>query len=190
MKILLIDNYDSFTYNLYQCLKKSGAENIDVRRNDAFDSNFPDNYTHILISPGPGIPVEAGLTLQVIKKFAGKKSILGICLGHQAIAEAFGGKLLNSGEVVHGKASMTKNCELDNPLFQNLPTEIQTGRYHSWMVDPGNFLDELRVTAIGEKGGIMGLMHRKHPIFGLQFHPESVLTPSGQQIIQNWLELT
>jgi len=190
IKVLIIDNYDSFTYNLYQSVKNIGVADVRVQRNNTFDLYQVQPYTHILISPGPGIPDEAGMTIPVIRSYTGRKSILGICLGHQAIAEAFGGRLLNKRNVIHGKSSVTNICEPASPLFFNIPAEIKTGRYHSWMVDQETLPEKLFVTAVDETGEIMGLSHREHPVFGLQFHPESVLTPMGERIIQNWLERT
>ena len=189
-KILLIDNYDSFTFNLYQCVKNIGISEIDVHRNDSFDLAFVNKYSHILISPGPGIPIEAGITLSVIKKYAPSKSLLGICLGHQAIAEAFGGNLVNKGVVIHGKASDTTILDKSTPIFHSIPESIQTGRYHSWSVDSVNLPNELKIIAVDEAGEIMGIRHKELQVYGLQFHPESVLTPSGEQIIKNWLEKT
>jgi len=189
-KILLIDNYDSFTFNLYQCVKNIGYDDIAVVRNDAFILEQVDDYSHILISPGPGIPVEAGKTIPVIKKYAPSKSILGICLGHQAIAEAMGGKLLNKGMVIHGKSSPTTILDKTAPVFDALPESIETGRYHSWTVDPGHLPEELSVIAVDENQEIMGIRHVEYRVYGLQFHPESVLTPYGAQIIKNWLERT
>ncbi len=186
MKILVLDNYDSFTYNLVQMVEKISLSTPDVYRNDKVNLDSVDEYDKIILSPGPGIPVEAGSLMPLIKKYAGTKSILGVCLGHQAIGEVFGGKLTNLDKVFHGVAT---TCELNNtiPLFKGLPGEIQAGHYHSWIVSDDDFPAELEVTARDEKGFIMALRHREYDVQGVQFHPESVLTPLGDHIIRNWL---
>ena len=198
MKIVIIDNYDSFTYNLSHLVKELGAE-VTVLRNDQFELPDLEVYDKIILSPGPGIPKEAGLLLDVIKTYAGKKPILGVCLGHQAIGEAFGGKLENLSEVFHGVA--TEGTQLGNdPIFAGLPSRITMGRYHSWVVSREDFPDCLEVTAesderqrVGEQslgmGQIMALRHKTLNIHGIQFHPESVLTPQGRLIIKNFIEL-
>lgn len=187
-KILVIDNYDSFTYNLVHCIWKLSGVSPSVFRNDEIDIEEVDKYDKILISPGPGIPVEAGICLDLIRKYAPGKSILGICLGHQAICEAFGGKLLNLSTVYHGVASPVKIKASDDPLLRNIPPIIMAGRYHSWVVSRDNIPDCLRITCEDENGIIMGISHRIFNVKGLQFHPESVLTEHGPQIIQNWLD--
>ena len=186
MKIAIIDNYDSFTYNLSHIVKESGAD-VAVFRNDRFRMDELENFDKILLSPGPGIPKEAGLLLDVIRTYAGKKPILGICLGEQAIGEAFGGHLTNLKEVFHGIQS-TVRLTVPDYLFRGLPDEISVGRYHSWVVDAGNLPDYLEATAISLEGHIMALRHKTLDIRGIQFHPESVLTPDGKQIMQNWLQ--
>ena len=186
-KIVVIDNYDSFTYNLVHLVKELGAE-VDVKRNDQFQLNELEPYDKIILSPGPGIPSEAGLLLDVIKTYAGKKPILGVCLGHQAIGEVFGAKLENLSEVYHGVATpVTLNDGA--PLFAGLPKRIEVGRYHSWVVSHDGFPDCLEVTAESDEGQIMGLRHKTFNIFGIQFHPESVLTPEGNVIMRNWLDM-
>ncbi len=199
MKIVIIDNYDSFTYNLSHLVKELGAE-VTVLRNDQFDLSDLECFDKIILSPGPGIPSEAGLLLEVIRTYAGRKPILGVCLGHQAIGEAFGGKLENLSEVFHGVAtpchihpkSAPKNNETlqenSDPIFKGLPGEITIGRYHSWVVSKENFPDCLEITAESDEGQIMALRHKEYNIHGIQFHPESVLTPEGRTIIQNFLE--
>lgn len=186
MKILVFDNYDSFTYNIVHALRELG-ENPDVIRNDQLDLDDVDKYDKIIISPGPGIPEESGLLMELLKRFAGKKPILGICLGHQAISERFGAKLHNLPEVYHGIAtpiSVTK----EDYLFEGLPKEFKVGRYHSWVVDNKDFPEEeLEVTATDQNGMIMAMRHKEYDIRGMQFHPESVLTPEGIKIIDNWL---
>lgn len=186
MKTVIIDNYDSFTYNLAHLVKELGAE-VDVLRNDKFELEELEKYDKIILSPGPGIPEEAGLLLEVIRTYAGRKPILGVCLGEQAIGQAFGGKLTNLSEVFHG---IQTNVEIKNKdyIFSGLPTEIPVGRYHSWVVDTDGFPEELVITAISSEGQIMALKHREYDVHGIQFHPESVLTPDGKQIVGNWLK--
>lgn len=185
MKIVIIDNYDSFTYNLSHLVKELGAE-VTVLRNDSFPIEELETYDKILLSPGPGIPKEAGLLLEVIRTYAGKKPILGVCLGEQAIGEVFGGKLTNLSEVYHGIQSSIRITASDY-LFEGLPEEILVGRYHSWVVDRENFPDTLEITAVSQEGYIMALRHKDFDVQGIQFHPESVLTPDGKKIISNWL---
>ena len=191
MKIVIIDNYDSFTYNLAHLIKELGAE-VTVYRNDQPEvQSLIDNannieFDKIVLSPGPGIPSEAGLLLDVIRTFAGKKPILGVCLGHQAIAEVFGAKLINLSDVFHGVA--TVGTQLGNDIvFSGLPMSIVMGRYHSWVVSRDNFPECLEITAESEGGHIMALRHKEYDIHGIQFHPESVLTPDGRKMINNWL---
>ncbi|MCH4147163.1 MAG: aminodeoxychorismate/anthranilate synthase component II [Prevotella sp.] len=186
MNIVLIDNYDSFTYNLAHLVRELGAE-VTVYRNDQFQLSQLEVFDKILLSPGPGIPEEAGLLLDVIRTYAGQKSILGVCLGHQAIGEVFGAKLTNLSEVFHGVA--TEGTILGNdPILEGLPSRMMMGRYHSWVVDRDTLPDCLEVTAESDEGYIMGLKHRSYDIHGIQFHPESVLTPQGRKIIENWLK--
>ena len=187
IKILLFDNYDSFTYNLVHAIKSLGYENVDVYRNDKIELSQIDQYDKIILSPGPGLPSEAGIMMEVIKKYAGKKSILGVCLGHQAIAEVFGAKLENIPTVFHGIQTAIKIMKEDY-LFAGLPNEILAGRYHSWIVSKSDFPDKLEVTAVDKAGDIMALKHKKLDLHGVQFHPESILTPDGVQIIQNFLQ--
>jgi hypothetical protein len=186
MKTVIIDNYDSFTYNLAHLIKELGAE-VDVLRNDKFELEELEKYDKIILSPGPGIPEEAGLLLEVIRTYAGRKPILGVCLGEQAIGQAFGGKLTNLSEVFHGIQTNVKIKNKDY-IFSGLPTEIPVGRYHSWVVDTEGFPEELVITAISSEGQIMALKHREYDVHGIQFHPESVLTPDGKQIVGNWLK--
>ena len=185
IKTVIIDNYDSFTYNLSHLLKELGAS-VTVVRNDKFRIEELEQFDRIVLSPGPGIPSEAGLMPQVIKAYAGRKPILGICLGHQAIGEAFGAKLLNIGNVVHGVATPAHLTEQDY-LFKGLPKDIEVGRYHSWVVDDKDLPQCLEVTSRSDDGYIMSLRHREYDVRGIQFHPESVLTPQGKTIINNWL---
>lgn len=187
MKIVIIDNYDSFTYNLSHLVKEHGAD-VTVFRNDKFILNEIEQYDKIILSPGPGIPSEAGLLLDVIRTYRGRKPMLGVCLGHQAIGEVFGARLTNLSTVYHGVA--TEGTQYGNdPIFRGMPKRIIMGRYHSWVVDSTSLPECLEVTAMSDDGYIMALRHRHYDIHGIQFHPESVLTPEGRQIVKNWLEL-
>ena len=185
MKTVIIDNYDSFTFNLAHLLKELGAE-VDVVRNDQFELPALERYDKIVLSPGPGIPSEAGLLLDVIRAYAGRKPMLGVCLGHQAIGEVFGAKLENLAEVYHGVAT---DCEhfSNDPIFNGMPRHFEVGLYHSWVVSKDGLPDCLEVTATSPDGNIMALRHKCYPVHGIQFHPESVLTPLGRQIVGNWL---
>ena len=185
-KILILDNYDSFTYNIVHLLHELGTE-VDIARNDRISVEEAGRYNRIILSPGPGIPSEAGILPEVVKRYAAEKSILGICLGEQAIGQAFGGKLTNLSEVFHGIQTNVKIKNKDY-IFSGLPTEIPVGRYHSWVVDTEGFPEELVITAISSEGQIMALKHREYDVHGIQFHPESVLTPDGKQIVGNWLK--
>ncbi|HWR99733.1 MAG TPA: aminodeoxychorismate/anthranilate synthase component II [Prolixibacteraceae bacterium] len=184
--ILLIDNYDSFTYNLVHLIKSLGY-GVDVRRNDAITIKEAEAYDKILLSPGPGIPSEAGLLLEIVRQLAPTKSILGVCLGHQAIGEVFGATLINIKEVHHGVASQM-NIICDDLLFKGMERTFEAGRYHSWAVSPVDFPADLEITAMDDSGEIMALRHKKYKVRGVQFHPESVLTPMGSKIMQNWIE--
>ena len=187
MKIVIIDNYDSFTYNLSHLVKELGAD-VTVFRNDKFLLNEIEQYDKIILSPGPGIPSAAGLLLDVIRTYRGRKPMLGVCLGHQAIGEVFGARLTNLSTVYHGVA--TEGTQYGNdPIFRGMPKRIIMGRYHSWVVDSTSLPECLEVTAMSDDGYIMALRHRHYDIHGIQFHPESVLTPEGRQIVRNWLEL-
>ena len=186
-KILIFDNYDSFTYNLSHLIKELGYVDVDIFRNDKISLEKVDEYDKIILSPGPGIPSEAGLLLPLIQEYARKKSIFGVCLGHQAIAESFGGKLINLETVYHGIASQIKVTS-DDYIFRNLPETFLAGRYHSWIVDEKDFPKELEITARDENNQIMALKHKNYDIHGVQFHPESILTPSGKEIIKQFLE--
>ena len=187
MKIVIIDNYDSFTYNLAHLVKELGAE-VTVIRNDQFTLNQLEPFDKFILSPGPGVPSEAGLLLDVIKHYAGRKPMLGVCLGHQAIGEVFGGKLTNLSTVYHGVSTDCVHYDND-PIFQGIDRHFMVGRYHSWVVDKDNFPDCLEITAVSDEGQIMGLKHKNYNIHGIQFHPESVLTPEGKRIMRNWLAL-
>jgi anthranilate synthase component 2 len=186
-RILVVDNYDSFTYNLVYIVRQLGYDPT-IWRNDQFTLDAMEDFDKIILSPGPGIPSEAGLMPALIQRFAGSKSILGVCLGHQALGEAFGGNLINLKEVFHGVATRIK-LDSDEPLFEGLPEEINVGRYHSWVVDENNFPADLKVTAVDTEGKVMALRHRKLDVAGVQFHPESVMTEHGVRMIRNWIDL-
>ncbi len=185
MKIVVIDNYDSFTYNLVHYLEDLGAT-VTVFRNDEFELTELDVFDKIVLSPGPGIPDEAGLLKEVIKTYAKTKSILGICLGMQAIGEVFGGTLTNLEKVYHGVASKITIIENDT-IFNNLPNEIEVGRYHSWVISNDNFPQNLIITSLDENNQIMSIKHSVYDVRGVQFHPESILTPEGKKILENWI---
>jgi anthranilate synthase component 2 len=195
MKVLVFDNYDSFTYNLVHLVEKILHQKVDVFRNDQIALEKVKDYDKIILSPGPGIPQEAGLLLPLIKEYAASKSMLGVCLGHQAIGEAFGGKLENLSTVFHGVATPVKKVKrektdvkgIEQDLFNGLPEEFEVGRYHSWIVSEEGFPKELEITAKDEQGYIMALQHKSYDVRGVQFHPESVLTPQGEVILRNWL---
>lgn len=189
-RILVFDNYDSFTYNLVHLVEKITHSKVAVYRNDQISLEQVAEYDKIILSPGPGIPEEAGLLLPLIKQYAASKSILGVCLGHQAIGEAFGGKLNNLTTVYHGIATpikVVKRDEQHNNIFQGLPEELEVGRYHSWIISEDAFPSDLEVTAVDENGYIMALQHKTYDVQAVQFHPESVLTPMGEQMMRNWL---
>ncbi|MFD2597402.1 anthranilate synthase component II [Sphingobacterium corticis] len=185
-KILVIDNYDSFTYNLVHLLQELGRE-YEVVRNDKFTLDDVEQYDNLLLSPGPGIPSEAGLLMDVIRRYGASKRILGICLGQQAIAEVYGGTLFNMKKPLHGVATGIEVVDSEERLFQNFPADSQIGRYHSWAVSPENLPDCLKVTAVDKDGIIMALSHKEYDVRGMQFHPESILTDNGRQLIANWL---
>lgn len=193
MKILVFDNYDSFTYNLVHLIEKIMGVQVDVHRNDQITLDDVEVYDKIILSPGPGIPEEAGLLLPLIKRFASIKPILGVCLGHQAIGEAFGAKLINLDKVFHGVATPIHLTSESYPssegnIFQDFPLSFEVGRYHSWVVDKKELPDCLEITAEDDNGFIMAMKHRNFDVTGVQFHPESVLTPSGEELMRNWLK--
>lgn len=185
MKILILDNYDSFTYNLVHIVRKLGFKNLDIIRNDKISVEDVAQYDKIILSPGPGIPVEAGILMDLIKKYAPIKPILGVCLGHQAIGECFGSELYNIQKVIHGKALET-NIVARDYIFNGLPSSFKTGRYHSWAVK--NLPDSLEITAVDSNGIVMALKHKTYDVRGVQFHPESVMTEHGEQMMLNWLQ--
>ncbi|BAV94424.1 anthranilate synthase component II [Ichthyobacterium seriolicida] len=189
MRCLVLDNYDSFTYNLGHLVKSNFCGEVDVFRNDQITLDAVAKYDRILLSPGPGVPHEANMLKPIIERYASKKSILGICLGHQAIAEVFGAGIFNSKKVYHGVCSQINITVCDEILFRGLPTEIKVGRYHSWLVSPCEFPDNMEVIATTQEGDIMALRHKEYKVKGFQFHPESILTDYGGRMIKNWIEL-
>lgn len=188
MKVLVLDNYDSFTYNLVQYIQEILGRPIDVFRNDEISLEAVDHYDVIILSPGPGLPREAGIMPQLIKRYAANKPILGVCLGHQAIGEAFGGQLENLTDVYHGIETDVQIIVEDDLIFQGVAPRFRAGRYHSWVVSRDNFPQELEVTAVAENEVIMAMRHREYPVWGVQFHPESIMTAQGMQMLENFLE--
>ena len=186
MKILLLDNYDSFTYNLVHYIEKVSNAIVEVRRNDEIEMEEVETYDKIMLSPGAGLPKDAGIMPELIKRYYKSKSIFGVCLGQQAIAEAFGGSLINLNEVFHGVATPINVIEEDY-LFKNIPKKFNVGRYHSWVVDKNNLPKELEIAAVDEFGNCMALRHKHYDIRGVQFHPESILSEYGEEIISNWI---
>lgn len=188
MNILLIDNYDSFTYNLFQYITEEGGAdvNVTVWRNDSFELDDVEHFDKIILSPGPGVPDEAGLLKAVIRRYAPTKPILGVCLGEQAIGEVFGAEIHNLPAVFHGIQSKV-SIVADDYIFSNMPDNILVGRYHSWVVKQNKFPAELEVTALSEEGLVMALRHRTYDVHGIQFHPESILTPKGRRMIRNFI---
>ncbi len=186
MKILVFDNYDSFTYNLVQIIEQIIGSEVDVFRNDKITLEDIEKYDKIILSPGPGIPEEAGILLELIKKYAPTKSIFGVCLGQQAIAEAFGGSLINLSEIYHGVATESTQTK-EHQIFKDLPETLEVGRYHSWAVNPDDFPAELEITSVDKNGMIMSLKHKTYDVHAVQYHPESILTPDGKKILENFL---
>ncbi len=184
----MLDNYDSFTYNLVQLLVNLGHNNYEVARSDKIDLEAVEKFDKILLSPGPGLPNDKGIMMDLIKKYADSKSILGVCLGHQAIAESFGAKLHNLEQVKHGVSNKVSATTNDEPLFAGIPQRFKAGHYHSWTVDPKSVNGVLEVIASDEDGLVMAIRHKEYDVKGLQFHPESVMTSCGQKIIDNWIK--
>lgn len=187
MKIIIIDNYDSFTYNLVHAIRKISGEPVRVVRNDEVSMEEVEEFDKIVLSPGPGLPSESGMLIPVIREFAPRKSILGVCLGHQAIGEVFGGRLVNMNKVLHGIATPVSIVSRTSSLFDGIPDQFDAGRYHSWIVDNDGFPDCLEITSVDNENRIMSLRHKEFKVEGVQFHPESVLTPMGEKLIENWL---
>lgn len=188
-KVLVIDNYDSFTYNLVHILRELGLSDVmEVHRNDKITIDYAENFEKILLSPGPGLPKDAGVMPEIIEKYGASKSILGVCLGHQGIAESFGGALFNLPTVFHGVATKAALTEVKDALFEGLPNEFMVCRYHSWAVVPESFPEPLQITAKDAYGNIMALKHKTYQVRGVQFHPESIMTEHGKKMIHNWIE--
>ena len=189
MRILVLDNYDSFTYNLVHIIRELGySDQMEVFRNDKISLEAVEKYDKILLSPGPGIPSEAGIMLDLIKRYGSTKSILGICLGHQGIGEVYGASLYNMKDVLHGVGTAVKLTIKDDYLYRDVPGEFMVCRYHSWAVDADSVNGRLEINALDDEGIVMGLGHKDYDVRGLQFHPESILTENGIQLIKNWLE--
>ncbi len=187
MNLLVLDNYDSFTYNLVQYLQEILGREVDVYRNDEISLEEVDRYDILILSPGPGIPSEAGIMPALIKRYGPQKFILGVCLGHQAIGEAYGAKIENLDQVYHGIETPIYKTEEKDILFEGIPSEFQAGRYHSWVVKKETLPGEMVVTARDDKGEIMAMRHQEHKVFGVQFHPESIMTPQGKKMLRNFL---
>ncbi|MBK9566655.1 MAG: aminodeoxychorismate/anthranilate synthase component II [Saprospiraceae bacterium] len=188
-KVVIIDNYDSFTYNLVHLVNEILGTKTDVIRNDQFELNDLEKYDYIILSPGPGIPDEAGLLKDVIKRYAGQKKILGVCLGLQAIGEVFGGKLKNLTKVFHGIKTNIQKTQISDPILSDIESSFEAGRYHSWVIDRENFPSDLVITAVDDKNEIMAARHKTLQVFGVQFHPESIMTPDGKRMVSNFLNL-
>ena len=187
MKILVLDNYDSFTYNLVQYVREILGHKVDVFRNDAIELDEVEAFDKIILSPGPGLPKDAGIMPDLIRRYAPVKSILGVCLGHQAIGEAFGGTLHNIEKVYHGIATPIRVVDGNSLIFRGLPEKLQVGRYHSWVVEKVDLPEDLQITALDDYGTIMAMRHREYDVYGVQFHPESVMTPAGKAMLRNFL---
>lgn len=188
--LLILDNYDSFTYNLQQYFGELLQEEIAVFRNDEIEMEAVNRFDRIVLSPGPGLPKDAGILIPLIQKYAKHKPLLGVCLGHQAITEAFGGSLKQLENVLHGVPREVLVLNNQHPLFTGIPANFEAGRYHSWVADQGDFPADLEVMAVDNEDNIMMLKHRTFPVFGMQFHPESIMTPCGKLLLENWLSIT
>jgi len=188
-KVLVVDNYDSFTYNLVHILRELGlSDAMRIVRNDKFEMEEVEAFEHILLSPGPGVPKDAGLMPELISKYGSSKNILGVCLGHQAIGEAFGSDLFNLPQVYHGMVTPVKIVERD-ALFEGIPDSFNVCRYHSWVIDKESLGQDLTITSVAENGNIMSVNHKEYNVRGVQFHPESIMTEHGKQLMKNWIEL-
>lgn len=187
MKVLVLDNYDSFTYNLVQYIQEILEQKVDVYRNDEIELDAVETYDFIILSPGPGLPKDAGIMPALIKRYAATKSILGVCLGHQAIGEAFGANLENLAHVFHGVETPVEVVVEDEPLFQDVPASFQAGRYHSWVVAKADLPDDFEITAVDKDGVIMAMRHKEFDVRGVQFHPESIMTEYGRKMLENLL---
>lgn len=188
-KVIIIDNYDSFTYNLVHLINEITGSEVVIKRNDQFDIKYLESFEYIVLSPGPGLPDEAGLLKDVIKTYASSKKIFGVCLGLQAIGEVFGGHLKNLSKVFHGMKTTIHQTEIFDPLFKGISPTFDAGRYHSWVINKSDFPDELSITALDDDGEIMAVRHQKFQVYGVQFHPESIMTPDGKAMMTNFLNL-
>ncbi len=188
-KILVLDNYDSFTYNLVHYIEADGNYEVDVFRNDEISIEQVNDYDTIVLSPGPGLPKDAGILKEVIEQYAPTKKILGVCLGMQAIGEVYGGELENLSQVFHGIANKINILDTSDLLYKNLPNSFEIGRYHSWVISHNNFPDQLKITATEENNQIMSIKHKDYNLYGVQYHPESILTENGKEIITNFLAI-
>lgn len=188
-QVIIIDNYDSFTYNLVHIVEEILDENVTVVRNDEFELEDIEKYDYIILSPGPGIPEEAGLLKDVIRQYGNTKKIFGVCLGLQAIGEVYGAKLRNLEKVLHGQRTIMHQTEIESPIFINVPKSFYAGRYHSWVIDKSSDTSALEITSRGEQGEIMAVQHKEHAVYGVQFHPESIMTDEGKEMIANFLNL-
>ena len=188
-KVIVIDNYDSFTYNLVHLINEIIGTDVTVRRNDQFDIEYLEEFDYIVLSPGPGLPDEAGLLKAVIKTYGSEKKIFGVCLGLQAIGEVFGGHLKNLSKVFHGMKTSIHQTEIIDPIFKGINHTFDAGRYHSWVINKNDFPEELFITALDDAGDIMAIRHKKYQVFGVQFHPESIMTSDGKTMLTNFLNL-
>jgi len=188
MRVIIIDNYDSFTYNLVQYIEEVLLQEIDVYRNDEIEINALEAYDAIVISPGPGIPSESGITMEVIKKYGPSKCIFGVCLGLQAITEVYGGEIYNLDTVFHGVSTQIEILDKSDVIFKNIESPFEAGRYHSWAAEKTKIPDDLVITAVDEEGSIMALRHKTHQVYGVQFHPESIMTKVGKDLLKNFLD--
>jgi anthranilate synthase component II len=188
-KIVVVDNYDSFTYNLVHLVNEITGGSVEVKRNDQFELKELEQFDYIILSPGPGLPEEAGLLLEVISTYASSKKIFGVCLGLQAIGIVFGGKLKNLSRVFHGMKTIMHQTDIPDPVFKDIPEKFEAGRYHSWVIDKSTMPDDLLITAVDGDGEIMAARHRSLQVYGVQFHPESIMTPEGKKMLANFLNL-
>jgi anthranilate synthase component 2 len=188
-KVIIIDNYDSFTYNLVHIIEEILDKKVQVVRNDEFELKKLEPYDYIILSPGPGVPDEAGLLKDVIKVYGSSKKIFGVCLGLQAIGEVYGAQLRNLDKVLHGQRTIMHQTEIKSPIFKDVPDSFYAGRYHSWVIDKSSDITELEVTSVGENGEIMAAQHKDYQVYGVQFHPESIMTDEGKLMISNFLNV-
>ncbi|MEM9548185.1 MAG: aminodeoxychorismate/anthranilate synthase component II [Bacteroidota bacterium] len=187
--VILIDNYDSFTYNLVHIVEELLNEEVEVVRNDQFELQKLEDFEYIILSPGPGLPEEAGLLKELIHTYGTKKKIFGVCLGLQAIGEVYGAQLRNLDSVLHGQRTIMHQTDISSPIFSDVPSSFYAGRYHSWVIDKESNISNLEITSVDDDGEIMAIQHKEHQVYGVQFHPESIMTDDGKQMLQNFLSL-